>query len=79
MLFNNQGQVAILSLRQQMACRDANTLLRHIDKGGTTISAKANTILKKREEILKPLREKLWPSNEKPDTFFRLGERARLV
>jgi hypothetical protein len=78
MLFNNQGQVK-LTLQEQIACRTATTLQQHIDKNDTTIGAKAGEILRKRVAILKPLREKLWPSNEKPDAFFRLGARARLV
>ena len=79
MLFNTQGQVVKLTLQEQIACRDANTLQQHIDKSETTIGAKTKTILDHRMSILKPLREKLWPSNEKPDAFFRLSERARLV
>ena len=79
MLFNTQGQVVKPTLQEQIAWRDANTLQQHIDKRETTIGAKAKTILARRVSILKPLREKLWPNNEKPDAFFRLGERARLV
>ena len=79
MLLNNQGQVVKLTLQEQIACRDANTLQQHLDKSETTISAKAKTILARRVSILKPLTEKLWPSGDKPDHFFKLSERARLV
>ena len=79
MLLNEHGQVVKLTLQEQIACRDANTLQHRLEKNETPISAKAKKILACRVSILKPLREKLWPSNEKPDAFFRLGERARLV
>lgn len=79
MLFNNQGQVVKLTRQEQIACRAATTLQRHLDKSGKEPSNKAREILNKRVKILQNLRETLWPSNEKPDAFFRLSERARLV
>lgn len=78
MLFNNQGQVK-LTLQEQITCRTATTLQQQLDKSSDVPSAKERAILNKRVNILQNLREKLWPSNEKPDAFFRLGARARLV
>lgn len=79
MMLNNQGQVVKLTKNEEQACREAIQLQQHLDKNETIIGAKAKTILARRVSILKPLHEKLWPSNEKPDAFFRLSERARLV
>ena len=79
MLFNTQRQVVKLTLQEQIACRDANTLQQHLDKSETPTSPAARAILARRVNILKPLREKLWPSGDKPDQFFRLMLRARLV
>ena len=79
MLFNNQGQVVKLTLQEQIACSDATTLQFILDKSGDIPSTKERKILNKRVNILQNLREKLWPSGDKPDHFFRLSERARLV
>lgn len=79
MLLNNQGQVVKLTKNQEQACREATTLQQHLDKNNTIISTKARAILNKRINILQNLREKLWPSGDKPDSFFQLGARARLV
>ena len=79
MLFNEQGQVVKLTKNEEQTCREATRLQQHLDKSETTIGAKEKTILARRVSILKPLREKLWPSGDKPDRFFQLGERARLV
>lgn len=79
MLINTQGQVVKLTKNEEQACREATQLQQHLDKNETTIGAKAKTILARRVSILKPLREKLWPSNEKPDAFFNFLQRARLV
>lgn len=80
MLMNTQGQVVKLSKLEEQACRDATRLQQYIDKyPDVKPTQKEKNILHKRVEILKPLCEKLWPSGDKPDRFFQLGERARLV
>lgn len=79
MLLNNQGQVVKLTKNEEQACREATRLQQHLDKSETPASPAARAILARRVNILKPLREKLWPSNEKPDAFFNFMKRARLV
>lgn len=79
MLLNNQGQVVKLTKNEEQACREATRLQQHLDKNETPASPCARALLASRVSILKPLREKLWPSGDKPDRFFQLGARARLV